>query len=335
MKPYETSNKYQIKLNRFDFAPETHGSIWDKFIEFIGHILTRNFMSEDIKAHLENLFAKEEVNERLTLIWQHRKFSINVNGNEPKITLNDWINESDPNFPNKRRVAINYLATKKQTDVANTEKSDPDRVSHSKRVVNSVVDIHSWERAKWRAFGAAVFQNHLGIVLGFEDGDEAVKIFEDWIDRFGKVDENDMIRISLIRGINKNHPHWYRIHITGKQIVEQHSSDGLLYSTSQLHEMWPETAENFDLVVNNYERFRRYILYPAKVIGRNSIEPYYEKGIYKHELFVRWAWEVGENDFDNAGIKHDDDPYIPSNIIDAPVIALLERKKENSKKSQG
>ncbi|MBD0289344.1 MAG: hypothetical protein ICV79_28590 [Flavisolibacter sp.] len=98
--------------------------------------------------------------------------------------------------------------------------------------------------------------------------------------------------------------------------------------------MWPQSSENFDLIVNNYERFRRYVLYPAKVIGRNSIGPYYEKGICKHELFVRWAWEVGVNDFDNAAIKYNDDPYIPSNIIDAPVLALLKRKKENAKRSQ-
>lgn len=64
-------------------------------MELTGLILGKNFLFEDFKAHFTTLFKDEEVNERLSLILEHRKFSINAMGEQPKILLDDWIDAND------------------------------------------------------------------------------------------------------------------------------------------------------------------------------------------------------------------------------------------------
>ena len=61
--------------------------------------------------------------------------------------------------------------------------------------VRCVVDIHLWDRARWR--GAAYFdygpQVPPVLALMFEDRDAAQKIFVRWRERFGTVDKDETI----------------------------------------------------------------------------------------------------------------------------------------------
>lgn len=44
-------------------------------------------------------------------------------------------------------------------------------------------------------------------------------------------------------------------------------------------------------------------------------------------LTVKYAWEIGTEDFESAGINPEYEPYIPEEIDNAPVLKVLERKR--------
>ena len=48
------------------------------------------------------------------------------------------------------------------------------------------------------------------------------------------------------------------------------------------------------------------------------------------KLYLRDAWAVGKNDLDSVGILPDDDPIIPADKPNAPVLELLEGKRNQS-----
>jgi len=52
--------------------------------------------------------------------------------------------------------------------------------------------------------------------------------------------------------------------------------------------------------------------------------------ILKKQLRVVPAWELGRNDPDSSVICADDDPIIPSGVTNAPVLAVLDRKREST-----
>jgi hypothetical protein len=56
--------------------------------------------------------------------------------------------------------------------------------------------------------------------------------------------------------------------------------------------------------------------------------------ILKGQLIVRNAWEVGVNDFDAPVFSEDDDPGIPPEVIDAPVVSLLAAIREIHKRGR-
>lgn len=155
------------------------------------------------------------------------------------------------------------------------------------------------------------------------------QIFNDWIERFGKEDKEDVIKVSIILGINKNSPFSYRIHIS-KNINKDESKEGSLYTlNTRIHEMNPVNSNNLDRLISNCNRAKKYIFFPAKSnIENNAVEPYVENGILKHKLFIKHAWEIGINDLDRIAIRKEDNPIIPSNIVDAPILEVLKRIKE-------
>jgi len=167
----------------------------------------------------------------------------------------------------------------------------------------------------------------LGIILAYENADAGVKIFEKWINKFGKEDKLDLIRISIIKGVDENNPYWYRVHVSSN--IETKNSlqpNKLFFVASRIHEMnanSPENLNNLTMYLNNTNKYK---LYPAKVShSGNKIEPFFDKSILKTILTIKNAWEIGENDFDRAVINENDRPIIPVGNKKAPVLKILNK----------
>ena len=324
----ESSSQYKVSLNTFDFNSQSSDGIRNFMLEFTGIILSRNFMMHNSKDYLETLFAKEEVHERLSIIFEHRNFITNILGDNPSLFLEDWLTaKSFKEYkPNRNEpLPIKLRRTTKQKD----KKYDLERVPHNKRKVFSIIDVPHWDKASWTGFGFFADNFGLGVFLAFENETEGKKIFDGWINRFGKIDEDEQIKITIIKGVDRRNPYWYRVHICSNIQESQFGSGDLFTSASRYHELNATKPNNLENLLAGYKHYKRYRLCLAKMVDKKTghIIPYYETAIYKKELHIRNAWEIGENDMDMVVIKSGDLPIIPSEVDNAPVLDLLKKKQ--------
>jgi hypothetical protein len=300
----ESSHEYSVEINQFNFSNETRDGLWTAMIKFISHLLSKNFLIKKPKEFLENLFEKEELSERLSLIFEHRKFVVNILGDKPKLLFNDWIEDKLSN---------------------NDEKLNPNRVGHDKRQVLSIIDKNLWDKAKWKGFGFFKDLSGMGIFIVYENEEAGKKIFDDWINRVGKEDKDELIKITIVKGVDKKNPFWYRVHISKNIDKKTFQPGNLLISASKILEVGASSSKNLDNLINNFDILKQYRLCPAKIIDNGKIKPYSDWEILKRTLFVKNAWEIGEHDLDRVVIKKNDSPIIPDDIEDVPVLKLLKK----------
>lgn len=86
--------------------------------------------------------------------------------------------------------------------------------------------------------------------------------------------------------------------------------------------MTPSSDINLKNFLASYQLHESYILGCGFSYGGHMVMPP-EAYLFKRQLIVRHAWEVGRHDLDSAAIHDDDDPIIPENQPDAPIFTLL------------
>lgn len=323
----DSSNEFEVELNSFEFNQENRRNVWEKLISLFAEIVGKNFFFKDAKAHLKKLFEEEEVSERLGLLLEHRKFSRNVLGDSPKFFLSDWVKEGTE-FPNTRVKEIQYLKAN-GPKVELTKEFDENDVRHIQRKVSSVINDQLWNQSIWQAFGSFSTGSFFGIFLGFKNGEPGQKIFEEWITRFGKEDKEEKIRICIVKGIDKENPHFYRVVVTSKLDKEEIPKGGFVYTAFRIHEMNPTSSKNLDDLVSMYNQLKYFILIPAEFDSENlRVRPFFNLGIKKNEISIRNAWEIGDHDPDMPCIKKGDDPVIPDSEVDPPIKRLLDRLRK-------
>ena len=199
---------------------------------------------------------------------------------------------------------------------------------HSQIKHLSSVSAQLWDTAGWDGlmFLTAPDAPPL-LVLVFSDYESGKEIMSIWKEEVADADEQDRIRISIIRGINKSCPADYRAHV-GSNIVPSTDGDAAFFVTmSRMKTLNPENDENLRRFVSAHQRWGCYGLTCGRAIPEApGYEWYYEGIIGKRELPVRHAYEIGEHDPDNPAIHEDDDPLIPEGV-DAPVVALLKKRR--------
>lgn len=328
----ESSSEYEISINKLDFPIELQNSLNMKMMEFTSNILATNFFLNNIEDHLENLFRNEKLTERLALIFEHRNFTLNVLGNNPKLFFEDWNkSKSIKQYPIKRVIPLSYKFDNRIDPDKINSKLNFDEVGHDKRKVISIIDDKLWNKAKWQGFGAFYDPNEFGFgaFIGYENGDAGKEIFEGWIKRVGKEDNENLIRLTIIKGISKQNPSWYKVHITSniqKDILE--SPERLINVMARFHKMTPINSKNLDILESGIKRFKKIRLCPAMIsIDASQVEPYFNQSIILNSIEIKNAWEIGLHDIESSAILKDDSPIIPDGINNAPVLELLKKRK--------
>lgn len=324
------SNTIIVYINSKNVMNKYYSQIRELLMDIVVPLLARNFMFRDIEKYLKNLFEVEEIHERQSIIFQHYNFTNTCHGDNPKIILQDWYRDSFSKYAIKRS---EYPMTKVESTEKRNEILNYDTINHQEVKALSIIDSNLWDTARWIGFGILRGAGiPFGLFLAFENGEAGKKIFEQWIAMLGTDDIDDKIYLSIIRGINKFNPYAYRVHVT-KSIDElELKRNKLLYSISNVHQMDTTNPQNLTDIISQYERLKRFQLFPAHFkmdADVPSVEPYLNLGITKRKLIIKEAWQIGMNDFDSAAIKADDSPIIPNSITDAPLIELLEKKKNS------
>lgn len=325
----DSSSEYQLEINKFSFHRDSRDSLWLKMMELTGQILTKHFFIKNPANYLENLFKKEELNERLSFIFEHRNFTINVLGNDPKLFFDDWYKiDSYKEYKSKRFEPLVYSFKEEMKENSDEIHLNSDQIGHDKRKIVSIIDDNLWNQAKWRGFGPFYDPIYgFGLFIGFENGVAGKAIFENWIKKFGKEDINEIIKITIVKGTNKQNPFWYRVHITSDIVNEfLKLKESYFGVTARFHEMTPKNSINLDRIVEGLKISKKFSFCPAMISKDGSeIVPYFDKIILKQKIEIKNAWEIGFQDIEGSVIKKGDDPIIPDNIVNAPVLELLKK----------
>lgn len=322
------TTEYQIHINIEKYKEI---SIDELLINLTSQIVAKNYLFKDAKEYLERLFSHDELNERQFPVLMHSTFIYNILGDNPKILLEDWLSSSIKSYPIKRtsKVTFNLGEFKGENNDNDVEKLK--EVRHNQHKVSTVIDTVLWDNAHWKGFGFFYTPEiPFGITLAFEDIYFGKKIFEGWIEKYGKTDVEDEIYISIIRGINSEQPYWYRVFISKNIDLGNYGliNGDRLTILSRFHEMNAVSPVNLQNLTNGFNYIKQYVLCPASIDSNGKIEPIMELGILKKILIFKDAWEISELDLEFVAIKKGDKPIIPENKSDAPILKVLERKNK-------
>ena len=147
------------------------------------------------------------------------------------------------------------------------------------------------------------------------------------------VDATNKLRLVIIRGIDRNRPHAYKV-LVGTNADKDHTDEGVRYMATvcRIHNMNPSDSVNLNCFIENYRRHQACILAPGFGVLGNSGQVDLQFHIVKRDVQFRDAWEIGRHDPDAAAIAPDDKPIVPAGIENPPVLELLayRRSKDNA-----
>lgn len=271
----------------------------------------------------------------------------NVLGHEPKVKIAQWIAENDKLYVAKRGARWDEAESRITTGLSARGRlqsgqappkellSERDRMKHTQVETVSLIRERLWDKARWKGVGFAVYEasdRAPVLVLIFSDIDAGKQIFQGWRSELTPQDADQRLRISIIRGIDKENPHSYRLLIASNPEAGFTRSEVRFgYFVCRMQAMEPTTSVNLDMFLKAYEQAKKFYFAPGFVeSGASHPEYSLNECIRKRELTVREAWSIGFHDIDGAGIVADDDPIIPNNIKRAPVLDLLRAKRERA-----
>ncbi len=218
------------------------------------------------------------------------------------------------------------------------EFTDREKVKHGQVRTVSIIRGELWESAKWNATAfVGTFDNSEPPTLApvFENAESAHEIFAQWKNHIGVRDETDRIRVSIVRGVMADAPFAYRV-VIGSNLPSElrRSTISYLASVSRINTMNPLSLENLDRFIEGYRVNGSYFL-TAALGGPNvgGIQLLRDVQLLKHEIHIRQAWEIGRHDPDGVAILESDSPIIPKEVKDAPVVKLLEWKRQRRNSS--
>jgi hypothetical protein len=173
------------------------------------------------------------------------------------------------------------------------------------------------------------------LALAFKDGDTGREIFRELIEKVGTEDKQDRLRISIITGVSRAFPKKYAV-VVGSNLpdVGEIGDSREYVSVSRVHHMDNTNPMNLRMFQERFGRTKCFGLLPALLPSEhregvlfNSLE------IQKKSIRIIPAWQIGENDLDSAAIGPEDDPIVPAEVPDAPVLRLVDRRRRDFPKS--
>lgn len=172
---------------------------------------------------------------------------------------------------------------------------------HRDMRVRSVIDVYLWDRANWigAAYGDVGPHAPPWFGLMFTDGDAGTRIFERWIERFGNVDEDEEIYISIVRKFSAEHPTHYGLIVTSKV----RDDERLSMVASRTNVMHPSNDVNLSRFLTAYRRSGAYFLMPAIYSGSGAPLFLRNLALMKRTLSVKDALDITAADIESAHLK--------------------------------
>jgi len=317
LKQLTKSNEYQLCIN----TNYSDKDLWECISMFIASFFIRNSMSkEDLEIMLQSKHDGEKLMDRVSNLLQIKQAISNILGNTFKNKIEDWQKGSDKMYPLNRdsfEYKPQFYRNEKQQNLS---------------FHRTNTDMSIWEGADWKGCGF-VFDRHETkppiFGLAFENIDRGKQIITEWGLKLEKGERS--VIIYLIRGIDKQHPTWYRVCVSPDVKIDNSKEGRHFASMCRNHTMTPSDNWNIDTFEQLFKRFGGCWLSAFQIVRKKIIiKPEDFKDAFKFtNVEFRNAWEIGLNDAAIAAMGPDDEPFIPEDKKNtAPVVEVMARIRE-------
>ncbi len=274
------------------------------FMSVCGHVLSTACVVEDMAALLEDLFSDAAAQQRMIMIATAQN-SYRRLTSRGFTRLDDWSNLVRRSYPFRgQQMELPRIERPARRETSTKPDSGmPEFKDHKEVAVSSVINVHAWDQAKWRGCGYLQFGNQHPPVMAvlFENEAAARKIFEHWRDRFGSIDANEELAVSIIRNLPQASPHHYCIQFSSSLSEAGMKSPRPAFMATRSMTMEPGDGVNLENFLSSYRQFNIYNLVPA--VLASSPRFLFELGILKKDLTIKSASEVREHDIESVALS--------------------------------
>lgn len=305
--------------------------------DLIGETIARTLYIRNPREWLTEVAGTEEGFSRAISLGNVPILASSVFGDKPLHRLDYWVRADETEYPLMRTESWRHGAeppdgvanAEPRATGANVRTQESESFAfndHSRVRVTSIIDLPLWDRAHWSGTGMAIIGDDVPILaLCFRDIDAGVQIFQGWRARFGAIDEEEAIRIAIIQGLSHSDPTGYAVTI-GRDVdaIQRENPDAILTMLSRINRMEGASPENLRNFLVAYQRHGSYRLVPMRMTTEVTMDAFrFDLEITKRKMELRRAWQIGRNDPDISVLRDDDDPIVPSDIVDPPVREAL------------
>jgi len=275
---------------------------------------------DDVKELLEKRQKSEKIIDRVSSLMQLNRAVYFVIGDKFKYSINKWQNTNDKIYP--------CLITRPAVIPQKHHKSQQQNMS----VYTISSNMQWWDNAKWAGIGF-VFDRKMErppvLALIFKDVEEGKKIVREW--KSSIMRGKSEIEIQIIKGINKNHPTWYRVCVAPVAPTEDRYNGRYVGIMCRKLTMTPNDTRNLDAFEQVYPRFGKCCI--AAVLISDDVNQLLSSIDFNESIeskvIITEAWKVSPMDSTCNALEWDDDPIIPEEKCEtAPVLALLKNLRE-------
>lgn len=324
-----------------NISAQEQNQLRDEIFEASLNIFPHIGQFRDLERDIETLFKKERVMERAAAFTGTLGNIRNVLGNFPKFEISQWVYPENTIYEMKRteiwkpKSQDQTTTETKQKPQMGTGEAPPDLIDfdnlpHSQMKLISPIRQRLWNRAGWYGAFYMGYEHEEApppiFGLMFKDRNAGLEIFSAWLSEIGRIDEDRVIRITIVRGIDMHNPYAYRI-IIGGNSENKSDEKNMMMILQRIHRMDATTPQNLDIFLKMYEKHKKFWLTPA-FMGKDAPIPETDLGIGIYELNIRNAWEIGLNDLDISGIVDDDEIIIPDGVTNPPCLELQRWKRK-------
>ena len=308
-----------------------HGSFYiRRMLELLAQVLGQLWMPLRTES-LEALFAEERAQDRASLTAQLPVVLGNVLGQGAKVEAKEWMTLETESMALRRSVPWWPTAFASSTGAEDgadgTRRDRPalgvDAGRHRDMKVLSVLYLPLWDAARWRGLAYTFARGPADVPeihFLFEDIEAGRKIFRGWLGRFGEVDRDDTIGLTLVTGVDRDHPDWYRLAVGYRDADVLMSDAPVLGFSLRMQEMNPRDGYNLGQFLERYRRLGRYRIAPMENQAAGGVVRTTRQGIgiEKRRLKIVPAWKIGPDDFLRTVLWGVANPVVPSGEEDPP-----------------
>lgn len=275
-------------------------------MQAVGEVLAATFVMPHFKATFERLFVRGNAHDRISSVLGSLSGAQRLSGKDVvRLETADFIEYPMRERPALHDIELPPLGTEEEGPDADLTSDGPPLVRrHRGMKVQSVIDLHSWNQARWTGILYAGFGPETPplFALVFRDAAAARRIFERWRERFGSKDVRHEISVSVIRRLPDHPLSHYAVQITsGRTEGEEWDSQALHQVMNRVHVMEPDDNRNLENFLAMWRAFDCYLLAPAVIVdGEPDIMT--DLAILKRDVSVKDAANVSEHDVERIAL---------------------------------